>query len=323
MILVQSRTCPTCPTCPNRSRLLGYHRAIVKVLISGASGLVGGALSRSLAAGGHRVCRLVRRRPVDSDSAFWDPAAGELDAGALDGADAVVHLAGENVAGGRWTTARKRRILDSRVAGTGLIARAVAVADPPPVLLSASAIGFYGDRGEEPVDESSAAGDGFLAGVCRRWEEASAPAAEAGARVVSLRIGLVLSASGGALKKMLTPFRLGLGGVVGDGRQVMSWIHLDDLVGAVEHALVTPDLSGPVNAVAPSPVTNRELTRTLGRVLARPVLVPMPAPVVRLVFGEMGTELLLASTRVVPTCLAESGYAFRFPDLESALRHEL
>ena len=304
----------------------------MKVLISGASGLVGSALARSFVSGGHEVRRLVRRKPVaaaavppkgDGREIFWDPAAGKLEPDALEGIDAVVHLAGENVAGGRWTAARKRRILNSRVAGTGLIARAVAAADPPPVLASASAIGFYGDRGDQPVDETAAGGDGFLAGVCRQWEAAASPALDRGARVVLVRIGLVLSSRGGALAKMLTPFRLGLGGIVGDGRQVMSWIHLDDLVGVFEHALADPNLSGPINAVAPAAVTNRDFTRTLGRVLGRPTLVPMPAPMVRLAFGEMGTELLLASTRVVPSRLQASGYAFRFPDLESALRHEL
>ncbi len=293
------------------------------ILISGASGLVGSALAQSLQAAGHQVRRLVRRRPVAPDAAFWDPAAGELDSGALDGIDAVVHLAGENVAGGRWTAARKQRILASRVDGTTLIAGAVAAAASPPVLISASAIGFYGERGDQPVDETSAAGSGFLADVCRRWEAAVAPAIEAGARCVCLRIGVVLSRHGGALAKMLTPFRFGLGGVVGDGRQVMSWIHLDDLVGAIEHALATPDLNGPVNAVAPAPVSNREFTRTLGRVLRRPTMAPMPAPMVRLVFGEMGTELLLASARVVPARLTDSGFNFRFQNLESALRHEL
>ncbi len=295
----------------------------MNILISGASGLVGSALTRSLRVGGHRVRRLVRRRPVAEDAAFWDPAAGDLDPGALFGVDAVVHLAGESVAGGRWTAAKKRRITDSRVAGTGLIAGAVAAADPSPLLVSASAIGFYGDRGSEPVDETTGAGAGFLAGVCQQWEAAAAAAAEGGARVVCVRIGLVLSRNGGALAKMLTPFRLGLGGIVGNGRQVMSWIHLDDLVGVIEHALARPDLSGPLNAVAPAPVTNREFTRTLGRVLGRPTLVPMPAPMVRLAFGEMGTELLLASTRVVPSRLAESDFTCHFVDLKSALRHEL
>ena len=305
---------------------------VVKVLISGASGLVGSALTRSLRSGGHEVSRLVRRRPTDPGAVapeggereiYWDPGASVLDASALAGIDAVVHLAGENVAGGRWTAAMKRRILDSRIAGTDLIAQGVAAADPPPVLVSASAIGFYGDRGDDPMDESSSGGGGFLADVCRRWESAAAAAAGGGARVVCLRIGIVLSRHGGALKRMLTPFRFGLGGVIGDGRQVMSWIHLGDLVGVIEHALASSDLSGPVNAVAPGPVTNREFTRALGRVLRRPTLAPMPAPMVRLAFGEMGEELLLASTRVVPARLAASGFAFQFSDLDSALRHEL
>ncbi len=295
----------------------------MQVLISGASGLVGRALTRSLAAGGHRVRRLVRRQPVAADAAFWDPAAGEIDPGALDDVDAVVHLAGENVAGGRWTATRKRRILESRVAGTKLIAGAVAAEAKPPALVSASAIGYYGDRGEEALDEASASGEGFLADVCRQWEAAAAAAEQAGARTVRLRIGVVLSRHGGALQKMLTPFRLGLGGNLGDGRQVMSWIHLDDLVGAVEHALMNAALSGPVNAVAPGPVTNREFTRTLARVLRRPARLPVPAPMARLLFGEMGEELLLAGARVAPARLEETGYEFRFSDLESALRHEL
>ena len=295
----------------------------MKILISGASGLVGSALSRSLEASGHGVRRLVRKPASGGDIACWDLASGEIDSDALAGVDAVVHLAGENVAGGRWTSARKRRILDSRVKGTGVIARAVAAADPSPVLVSASAIGFYGDRGDETLDEDSATGAGFLAEVCQQWEAAAAPAEAAGARVVRLRIGLVLSRHGGALAKMLTPFRFGLGGVVGNGRQMMSWIHLDDLVGAIEHVLERDDASGPINAVAPAPVSNREFTRVLGRVLGRWTPAPMPAPVVRAIFGEMGDELLLASTRVVPARLEASDFSFRFSDLESALRHEL
>lgn len=304
----------------------------MKVLISGSSGLVGGALVRSLGDGGHHVRRLVRRRDGASlrrpasggtDAAFWDPAAGVIEAGALEGVDAVVHLAGENIAAGRWTAALKQRILDSRVVGTGLIAETVAACEPPPALIAASAIGFYGDRGDEPMDEGSAGGDGFLAEVCRRWEAAAEPAAAAGSRLVNLRIGVVLSLRGGALKRMLTPFKLCFGGVVGSGRQVMSWIHLDDLVGVIEHALARDDLSRPLNAVAPHPVRNREFTRVLGRVLGRPTLAPLPAPMVRLLLGEMGRELLLASTRVGAERLLTSGFSFRFPDLETALRHEI
>ncbi len=295
----------------------------MRVLISGASGLVGSALVPSLEAAGHRVRRLVRQRCEEPDAAFWDPAAGTLDAGALDGVDAVVHLAGESIAAGRWSAEVKRRILESRVEGTGLIAEELAALEAPPALVAASAIGYYGDRGVEPMDEESPSGEGFLAEVCRRWEAAAQPARDAGSRVVHLRIGMVLSRRGGALQRMLTPFKLGLGGTVGDGRQFMSWIHLDDLVAVIEHALADGELAGAVNAVAPQPVSNREFTRTLGRVLGRPTLVPVPAPLVRLAFGEMGSELLLASTRVVPARLEGAGFAFRFPELEAALAHEL
>lgn len=295
----------------------------MRVLISGASGLVGSALVPSLEAAGHRVRRLVRQRCEEPDAAFWDPAAGTLDAGALDGVDAVVHLAGESIAAGRWSAEVKRRILESRVEGTGLIAEELAALEAPPALVAASAIGYYGDRGDEPMDEESPSGEGFLAEVCRRWEAAAQPARDAGSRVVHLRIGMVLSRRGGALQRMLTPFKLGLGGTVGDGRQFMSWIHLDDLVAVIEHALADGELAGAVNAVAPQPVSNREFTRTLGRVLGRPTLVPVPAPLVRLAFGEMGSELLLASTRVVPARLEGAGFAFRFPELEAALAHEL
>ncbi|MEM7582957.1 MAG: TIGR01777 family oxidoreductase [Acidobacteriota bacterium] len=295
----------------------------MNVLISGASGLVGRALTASLRSDGHQVRRLVRRQPVASDAAFWDPAAGVLAEDALDGIDGVVHLAGENIAGGRWTRAFKQRVLDSRVAGTRLISEAVASCDVPPTLISASAIGFYGDRGAQRVDEDAPSGEGFLAEVCRQWEAATQPAEDAGARVVKLRIGVVLSTEGGALQRMLTPFKFGLGGVVGNGRQVVSWIHLIDLVAAIEVALEDPELSGPVNAVAPEPVTQRELARTLGRVLGRPTLAPLPAIAVRMIFGEMGQELLLASTRVAPKRLEATAFPFRFETLEPALRHEL
>ncbi len=296
---------------------------MMNVLVSGASGLVGRSLVRSLTAKGHAVRRLVRRRSTDKDAAFWDPAAGLVDDFALDGIDAVVHLAGENIGSGRWTEALKRRIRDSRVEGTRLIAEAVARCEVPPALISASAVGYYGDRGDEAVAVGSSPGEGFQAEVCRDWEAAAQPARDRGARVVHPRLGVVLSRLGGALQRMLTPFRLGFGGVVGSGRQVMSWIHLDDVVGVLEHALTRPDLAGPIDAVSPRPVTNRELTKTLGRVLRRPTIVPMPAAAVRLALGEMGEALLLASTRVDSAGLLASGFAFRFPDLEAALRHEV
>ncbi len=295
----------------------------MKILISGASGLVGRALAKSLDSGGHQVRRLVRRRPISSDEVFWDPATGGLDKDALAGIDGVVHLAGENIASGRWTAAFKQRVLDSRTKGTRLIAEAVAACDPAPALISASAIGFYGDTGERTVDEDDSAGTGFLADVCRQWEAATEPAEAAGARVVHLRIGVVLSAEGGALQRMLLPFKLGLGGVVGSGRQMMSWIHLQDLVASIVHALDREDLVGAVNAVAPEPVTQRQFAKVLGRVLSRPTLAPMPAFLVRLLFGEMGEELLLASSWVAPSRLQSTAFSFRFEALEQALRHEL
>lgn len=295
------------------------------VAVSGASGLVGRALVAALADHGNQVRRLVRREPADRAAEIhWDPAAGKIDAGALAGVDAVVHLAGENIADGRWTAAKKERIRASRVEGTRLLCETLASLDHRPrVLAAASAIGFYGDRGEAVMEESAAVGDGFLAEVCRQWEEATQPAAEAGIRVVNLRIGVVLSADGGALAKMLLPFKMGGGGVVGSGRQIMSWVAIDDVAAAVRHVLGTESLRGPVNLVAPQPVTNREFTKTLGRVLRRPTVVPMPAAVARLAFGEMADELLLSSTHVQPARLLESGYAFAYPELEGALRHVL
>ena len=296
----------------------------LRFVVSGASGLVGSALSASLAGRGHRVERLVRRTPVSgAPEIAWDPAQGTIDRDALEGADAVVHLAGESVAAS-WTAERKRAIRESRVAGTGLLASTLAdLRRPPRVLVSASAVGYYGDRGEKTVTEDSPPGTGFLADTARAWEAAAEPALEAGIRVVHPRIGMVLSARGGALAKMLTPFRLGVGGVVGTGRQQMSWIALDDLVAVLEHLALTDELSGPVNAVAPHPVTNREFTATLGRVLGRPTLLPLPAFMVRLLFGEMGQALLLDGARVLPSRLEASGFGFRYPRLEEALRAEL
>ena len=260
------------------------------------------------------------RRPGDI---VWGPEAGRLDPHALDGVDAVVHLAGEPIAQ-RWTTATKRRIRESRVRGTELLAAAVAsLARPPRVLVSGSAMGIYGDRGNEELDETSTVGGDFLAAVATEWEAAAEPAARAGIRVVKLRTGLVLSPGGGALAKLLLPFRMGVGGRVGSGRQWVSWIGLDDAVSAIIHAIGTEPLAGPVNLVAPAPVTNAELTATLARVLRRPAIVPVPAFALRLAFGEMGEATLLASQRIRPRRLLESGYRFRFPTLESALRHEL
>ncbi len=297
----------------------------MKILISGSTGLVGAALTPFLTAGGHQVTRLTRSEPAAGETAIrWDPMGGALDVDKLEGFDAVVHLAGENIAAGRWNEERKQRIRDSRVKGTRLLAESLArLKTRPKVLVCASAIGYYGERGDQIVNEDSAAGSGFLPEVCREWEAACEPARQAGIRVVNLRIGVVLSRHGGALAKMLTPFKLGVGGRVGGGRQYFSWIALDDLVGVIHHVLVNEGLRGPVNAVAPRPVTNRELTKTLGRVLWRPTLLPMPAFAVRLLFGEMGNDLLLGSTRVEPARLLASGYAFRFGELEAALRHVL
>jgi uncharacterized protein (TIGR01777 family) len=308
---------------------LARHRRVaergpLRVVLTGASGLIGTALSAFLSTGGHRVEHLVRREPQARGEIAWDPARGTLDAAALDGADAVVHLAGEPVSG-RWTPQRMAAIRESRAASTALLATTLArLARPPRVFVCASATGYYGSRaGDETVDERSAPGDDFLAGVCRAWEAASGPAARAGIRVVHARIGIVLAAQGGALAHLLAPFRAGAGGVVGTGRQVLSWIALDDVVGALHHLLFADGVSGPVNLVAPAPVTNAELTHTLGRVLHRPTVLPLPAAVVRLLFGEMGESLLLGGVRVVPRTLEASGFRFLYPELDQALGAEL
>ncbi|HVR73880.1 MAG TPA: TIGR01777 family oxidoreductase [Planctomycetota bacterium] len=295
----------------------------MNILVTGSSGLVGSALVPYLTAGGHRVTRLVRSRPKEGE-ASWDPDSGQIDAAVLEGLDAVVHLAGENVASGRWTRAKKERIRQSRVLGTGVLVEALArTARPPRAFLSASAVGYYGDRGEEVLREESPPGNGFLASVCREWEAAAQGAAANGARVVCLRFGVILSSRGGALKKMLLPFQLGVGGVLGSGKQYLSWVAIDDILGVIHHILGREDLSGPVNVVAPAPITNFEFTKTLGRVLSRPTFLPLPAFAARLAFGEVADEMLLASARAEPARLAASGHAFAFPGLEGALRHVL
>ncbi len=294
----------------------------LRVAVTGATGLVGSALVIALRAAGHRVDRVSRRppRPGTTD-VQWDPARGHLDPRALEGADAVVHLAGESIAAGRWTRSAKARIRESRVGGTRLVADTLAgLARRPRVLVSASAIGYYGHRGSEALTEDSPAGAGFLAEVARAWEAAADPARAAGIRVVHPRLGLVLAGQGGALPRMLLPFRLGLGGPIGGGGQYWSWIALADVVRVIELALARESLAGPVNAVAPGPVTNREFTRALGRVLARPTVLPLPAPAVRLLMGEMGEALLLGSARVLPRRLERAGFEFRYPVLEGALR---
>ena len=296
----------------------------MNVLLTGSGGLIGSALAPALAADGHQVRRLRRAAAGGPDETSWNPADGTFAPGALDGIDGVVHLAGESIAGGRWTAARKARIRDSRVDDTRRLAEALAALEQPPrVLVAASAIGFYGDRGDELLDEAASPGIGFLPEVSRAWEAASAPAREAGIRVVHLRIGIVLSPAGGALGQMLLPFRLGAGGVLGSGDQYMSWISIDDVVGIARHALNDDTLGGPVNAVAPRAVTNREFTRTLGAVLRRPTILPAPAFALRIALGEMADALLLASTRVDPAALRATAFEFQHPELDAALRHVL
>ncbi len=322
------------------ARMFTYRHAVVKddiethagrrgakplhVAVTGSSGLVGSALTPFLTTGGHRVTRLVRGAVAGPDEATWDPGRGVVDRSRLDGVDAVVHLAGANIAAGRWTAARKVEIRRSRVEATRRLCESLAQAiTPPKVLVSASAVGYYGDRGAETLTEASEAGSGFLPEVCREWEAAAEPASRAGIRVVHLRFGMILSPAGGALRKMLLPFRFGAGGRIGEGGQFMSWIALDDVLGAIYHALCDDSVQGPVNVVAPGPVSNAEFTRTLAGVLRRPALFPLPAFAARLLFGEMADELLLTSARVMPARLQASGYRFRFPELEGALRHLL
>ena len=292
-----------------------------RVLVSGAGGLIGSQLTAFLTGGGHEVVAL--SRSPEPGEVGWDPAAGEIDAAALAGFDAVVHFAGESIQG-RWTAAKKRRIRGSRVDGTRLLCEALAVLDEPPeALVCASAIGFYGDRGGETLTEDSPPGDDFLADTCVAWEAACEPARAAGVRVAHARFGIVLSPGGGALGKQLPVFKLGGGGPVGGGDQWWSWVARDDAVGAVHHMLMDRSISGPLNVAAPGATTNAEFTRTLADVLNRPAVVPVPAFTVRAAFGEMGEALLLTSARVKPAALTAAGYRFRRPDLEGALRHLL
>jgi hypothetical protein len=296
----------------------------MRVLLTGSSGLIGRAAISFLAAEGHKVVCLTRSTsPAHGRDIRWDPGTGTIDTDALEDFDAVVHLAGESIVG-RWTPEKKARILESRVKGTRLLCESLAhLRDRPRVLISASAIGFYGDRGDQVMNEESSAGSLFLSEVTKAWEAATEPARRNGIRVVNLRIGFVLSKAGGGLATMLLPFKMGVGGRVGSGRQYLSWIAIDDVVGAISHAILSDTLRGPVNAVAPQPVTNREFTKTLGRVLWRPTLFPLPAFAAHMVMGEMADNLLLASTRVEPTRLLASGYEFRYPQLKGALRHVL
>jgi len=294
----------------------------MKILLSGSSGLIGSALAPVLKAEGHQVMRVVRTaQPTDDGAIFWNPVAGQLDLTGLEGWDVVIHLAAESIANGRWNAARKARIRDSRVKGTSLLAERVAqLKRPPETFISASAVGYYGDRGDELLTEQSAPGSNFLAGVCQEWEAATHPASDGGIRVVCVRFGAVLSSSGGALAKMLTPFRMGVGGIIGSGTQYFSWISIEDAVRALLHVLRTDSLRGPVNTVAPNPITNSEFTKALGRTLHRPTIFPMPAFAARLALGEMADELLLASARVAPSKLLAADFVFNHAEMESALK---
>ena len=295
----------------------------MKVLISGASGFVGSALTTELKHGGHQVHTLVRRPPAHAGEERWDPEAGELDPAVLSGVDAVVNLNGRNISQGRWTPQVKDDLRSSRLAATRTIVEALAGSDdPPPLLINASATGFYGSRGDEDLDETAARGDGFLADLAADWEAAAVEAASARTRVVFHRLGMVLG-DGGAMSKMLLPFKLGLGGPMGNGRQWWPWIAIDDVVGAVAHVMESPEISGPVNLVAPQAVTSKGFARALGEHLGRPALVPAPAFAIRLAMGEMADALLLSSTKAIPSVLQDTGYTFSSPTLAAAFRNIL
>ena len=297
----------------------------MKILVSGSHGLVGKALSKSLTNDGHEVVRLVRHTPIVGDNEiWWDPSEGRIDSERLEGHDVVVHLAGESIASGRWTVEKKKSILESRVKGTALLSESLArLSRPPSVFLSASAIGYYGDRGDELLTEQSAPGNDFLAGVCIEWEGATTAAVEKGIRTVHTRFGIILDDEGGALAKMLTPFRMGIGGRVGSGKQWMSWIALEDVVNGLKFLMSETTTRGPVNLVAPNAVTNAEFTKTLGRALSRPTIFPVPEFAARLAFGEMADALLLSSQRVEPGVLKSKGFGFKWTTLEAALKQIL
>ena len=294
----------------------------MKVCLTGASGLLGKELTSVAASQGIEVIPLVRSK--SQEGIFWDPVQGEIDSDSMNGCDAIIHLAGENISTGRWNDSKKQKIRSSRVDGTKLIASTAAkLQSQPSTLISASAIGFYGNRGDDIMTEESSVGSGFLADVCHDWELANKDAWEAGVRVAQMRIGVILSTKGGALHKMLPPFKMGVGGKIGSGAQYMSWIAIDDVVGAILHVLNNSSVHGAVNTVAPNPVTNLQFTKSLGRAIKRPTIFPMPAFAAKLVFGEMANDLLLSSTRVVPERLKQSGYEFQFPELDSAFSHLL
>ena len=296
----------------------------MKVLVSGSHGLVGTALIKSLEQEGHDCFRLVRHAPHSAHEIEWSPERYSIALSLIEGFDAVVHLAGESIAEGRWSDEKKKSIRESRVKGTRLLGDALAnLTQQPKVLISASAIGYYGNRGDETLTEASAPGDDFLSEVCVEWEKATDLAKEKGIRTVNARFGIILDKDGGALKKMLPPFKMGIGGRIGDGQQWMSWIALDDVVDAIKFALTNDSLQGPVNFVAPNPVRNAEFTKTLGKVLSRPTIFPIPAFGVRLAFGEMADALLLSSQRVEPKRLNETGYEFQYQIVKTALESTL
>ncbi len=295
----------------------------MKVAVTGSSGLIGSSLVSFLSKKNVTVSRILRENPEDNEIS-WKPEGGDWDSAFAGGIDGIVHLAGENIASGRWTRKKKEKIRNSRIEGTKkLCEHILKLPTTPSVFVCASAIGYYGDRGVEFLNEGSPRGSGFLPDVCLGWEEAAESVSKAGIRVVNVRFGIVLSKDGGALAKMLTPFKMGMGGKIGSGTQYMSWVAMDDVTGAIYHTLVTDSLKGAVNVTAPNPVTNKEFTNTLGKVLNRPTVMPMPAFAARLAFGEMANDLLLASTKVAPKRLSDSGYEFQYTELEDALKHVL
>lgn len=296
----------------------------MKILVSGSHGLVGTALIKSLEVDGHQIVRLVRHYPNDASEIEWSPERYSISLGLLEGFDAVIHLAGESIAEGKWTEEKKKRIRDSRVKGTQLLGDALGnLTQPPSVFISASATGYYGDREDELLTEQSPPGTDFLSDVCVEWERATDIARQSGLRTVNARFGIILDEHGGALKKMLPPFRMGIGGRLGSGQQWMSWIALDDVIEGLKFVIQDKHVSGPVNFVAPNPVRNAEFTKVLGRVLSRPTFFPVPAFGLRLMFGEMADALLLSSQRVEPERLKQSGFEFRYPELSAALTHVL
>ena len=295
----------------------------MKVAIAGASVLVGSALIPVLKSMGASITRMVRSKPRAGELE-WHPNNDELSPDTLSGFDTIINLAGENIAGGRWTDDQKRKIRESRINGTHLLSEAIARLSPKPrVFICASATGIYGDRDDEVLDEQSESGGGFLAGVCREWEEATKPAIQAGVRVVNLRLGPILAREGGMLAKLLTPFKMGMGGKVGSGRQYISWIAIDDVIQAIKLAIEDASIHGALNVVSPNPVTNEEFTKTLGHVLNRPTALAIPPFAARLAFGEMADEMLLASQKVIPKKLANAGFVFKYPELEPTLKHLL